>query len=170
MKLSSECDVLFCRCAWPAGSHSIAPTWAGGGPTACCAARGVLALGFVVCEPVCFTQRCRNLPSSTFSFFTPPFCFLLFAFCFLLQLLSPLREEVPDSPAAATAALLEEEQQQRGGMFGRLLTQLFDQAGWQTDPSWHHGGAGALDSPQACCVMCSWQQQHSGCCTFPCRV
>ena len=105
---------------------------------------------------------------STFLLFA--FCFLLFAFCFLLQLLSPLREEVPDSPAAATAALLEEEQQQRGGMFGRLLTQLFDQAGWQTDPSWHHGGAGALDSPQACCVMCSWQQQHSGCCTFPCRV
>jgi WD40 repeat protein len=54
--------------------------------------------------------------------------------------LSPL-QEVPDSPTAAAAALLEEEQQQRGGMFSRLLSQLFDQSTWQQDPTWHHGTA-----------------------------
>lgn len=59
-----------------------------------------------------------------------------------VQPLSPL-QEVPDSPAAAAAALLEEEQQQRGGMFSRLLSQLFDQSTWQQDPTWHHGTAGA---------------------------
>lgn len=58
-----------------------------------------------------------------------------------MQPLSPL-QEVPDSPAAAAAALLEEEQQQRGGMFSRLLSQLFDQSTWQQDPTWHHGTAG----------------------------
>lgn len=65
-------------------------------------------------------------------------CDLLFC---PLQPLSPL-QEVPDSPAAAAAALLEEEQHQRGGMFSRLLSQLFDQSTWQQDPTWHHGTAG----------------------------
>jgi hypothetical protein len=60
-----------------------------------------------------------------------------------LQPLSPL-QEVPDSPEAAAAALLEEEQQQRGGMFSRLLVQLFDQSSWQQDPTWHHSTAGKL--------------------------
>lgn len=58
-----------------------------------------------------------------------------------LQPLSPL-QEMPDSPEAAAAALQEEEQNQRGGVFSRLLSQLFDQSTWQQDPTWHHGTAG----------------------------
>ena len=44
----------------------------------------------------------------------------------------------------ALCRLLEEEQQQRGGMFSRLLVQLFDQSSWQQDPTWHHSTAGKL--------------------------
>lgn len=55
------------------------------------------------------------------------------------ELLSPL-QEAPDSPDAA-AVILQEEQQQRGGVFGRLISQLFDQSTWQQDPTWHHGTA-----------------------------
>ncbi|KAL4433701.1 hypothetical protein ABPG75_000142 [Micractinium tetrahymenae] len=54
--------------------------------------------------------------------------------------LSPLAE-APDSAEAAAAAMAEEEQQQRGGVFSRLLSQLFDQSTWQQDPTWHHGTA-----------------------------
>lgn len=57
-----------------------------------------------------------------------------------LQPLSPLAE-VADSAEAAAAAVAEEEQQQRGGVFSRLLSQLFDQSTWQQDPTWHHGTA-----------------------------
>lgn len=48
---------------------------------------------------------------------------------------------MPDSAEAAAAAAAEEEQQQRGGVFSRLLSQLFDQSTWQQDPTWHHGTA-----------------------------
>ena len=71
------------------------------------------------------------------------------------QPLSPL-QEVPDSPEAAAAALQEEEANQRGGVFGRLLSQLFDQSTWQQDPTWHHGTAGEPPSQQSalpCCML-----------------
>jgi hypothetical protein len=129
---------FLCRCAGQASGGGIPSEWSRGGTAAHAAARGKWdsSAGTLCCHKQypCYLPLI-HLPSVTNQCSVPSPCYL--------QPLSPL-QEVPDSPEAAAAALLEEEQQQRGGMFSRLLVQLFDQSSWQQDPTWHHSTAGKL--------------------------